>query len=107
MRSTLTENAMFDFLTSTEITIAAAVVGLGLGMSPIGTKITDWFKGIPADLRAALNGVEKTVVANVKVAQQTVVAALPQPAAKPPVPTVAAILAATPAVPAAPVAPAA
>ena len=90
---------MIPVLTGLEVNFIVGVVCLFVGMSPIGTKITDWIKGIPADLRAALNGVEKTVVSNVKVAQANVIATLPVPAVKP---VVVASAAPAPAAPAAP-----
>lgn len=76
-----------DYFTDFELAIAvnAAVFVAGVLFS---TKIKDFFKGIPSDLRTALNGVEKTTIANVKQAQAKVVAALPQPALKPPAPPV-------------------
>ena len=72
---------MLAEITSFEITLAVGVICLVLGVA-FSTKITDVFKGIPGDLRTALNGVEKATVANVKIAQATVVATLPQPVVK-------------------------
>lgn len=74
---------MFSFLTVFEGDLAIGVAAFIAGVI-LSTKVTDWFKGIPSDLRSALNGVEKTVVSNVKVAQANVVASLPIAAAKPP-----------------------
>jgi hypothetical protein len=76
---------MLAFLTNVEIDVIIGVVCFLVGLSPLGTKVTDFFKGIPSDLRSALNGVEATVVSNVKAAQTQVVASLPIPAAKQPV----------------------
>ena len=64
-----------------EIAAAVAVIAFILGVA-FSTKVTDVAKGIPSDLRTALNGVEKATVANVKIAQATVVATLPQPVVK-------------------------
>lgn len=79
---------MFSFLTALEINVIVAVVSLGVGLSPLGTKVKDWFKGIPSDVRTALNGVETTVSADIKTkvasAKAGVVAALPIPAPKTP-----------------------
>jgi hypothetical protein len=78
---------MFGFLTVAEGDIAVAVVCLVLGVA-FSTKIKDWFKGIPADVRTALNGVETSALSNVKAAQTHVLSqlatALP-PIVKPPV----------------------
>lgn len=93
---------MFSFLTVFEGDIAIGIACLVVGVL-FSTKITDFFKGIPGDLRTALNGVEQTTVANVKAAQASVIAKLPMPAAKAP----AAPLAPVTPVPAAPVPPAA
>ena len=72
---------MLAELTHVEITLAVGLICLVLGVA-FSTKITDLAKGIPSDLRTALNGVEKATVANVKIAQATVVATLPQPVVK-------------------------
>jgi 2-oxoglutarate dehydrogenase E2 component (dihydrolipoamide succinyltransferase) len=110
---------MLAFLTNVEIDVIIGVVSFLVGLSPLGTKVTDWVKGIPADVRTALNGVEKTTAANIKSsvasAKSHVLASLPVPAVKPAV-TAAVTVAAAPApaapapaapAPAAPAAPAA
>lgn len=78
---------MFSFLTVLEGNLVISAVSLAVGVFA-STKIKDWFKGIPADLRTALNGVEKTTIANVKEAQTKVIATLPQPPVKPAAPAV-------------------
>jgi len=100
---------MLSFLTDLEINFIVGVVSLGVGLSPIGTKITDWLKGIPADVRTALNGVEKTTAANIKTsvasAKSHVLASLPVPAVKVAVPVPAAPAVTAAVSPAAPPAP--
>lgn len=72
---------MLASLSTFEIAVAVAFVAFVLGVA-FSTRVTDLFKGIPSDLRTALNGVEKATVANVKIAQASVVATLPQPVVK-------------------------
>ena len=72
---------MLAEVTHVEIAFAVGVIAFVLGVA-FSTKVTDLFKGIPGDLRTALNGVEKATVANVKIAQASVVATLPQPVVK-------------------------
>jgi hypothetical protein len=102
---------MIPVLTDLEINLIVAVVVGGVCLSPLGTKLTDWFKGIPGDVRTALNGVEKTTTANIKAsvasAKAHALAALPVPAAKPVVVTAAVTAAAPAAAPPVPAAPAA
>lgn len=107
---------MFSFLTVLEGDFVIAGVCLVLGML-FKTKITDFFKGIPADVRTALNNVEKDTLAKIKGAQATVVATLPAPApakvalapapvaAAPATPALAPVAPLAPIAPVAPVAP--
>lgn len=70
---------MFSLLTDLEVNLIVGVLSAGAGMA-FKTKITDFFKGIPASLRTALNNVEADTIAKVKAAQASVVATLPSPA---------------------------
>ena len=67
---------MFSFLTDLELYLISSSASFVLGVI-FSTKITDWFKGVPTTLRAALNSVEKDTVVKVKAAQAAVVASLP------------------------------
>jgi|SRR6185312_4641206 len=100
---------MFSFLTALELNVVCVVGTAAVCLSPLGTKLKDWVKGIPADVRTALNGVEKTTAANIKTAAANahahVLASLPVPAVKPIAPAPVAPVAPPPAP--APVAPAA
>jgi len=52
------------------------------------TKIKDWFRGIPSDLRKGLNSIETAAITQVRTAQTQVVSSLtppPAPVVKPPV----------------------
>lgn len=71
---------MFDFFTQVQITIALCVASAILGMV-FKTKVTDFFKGVPASLRTALSAVEADTLAKVKAAQAQVLSTLPLPAA--------------------------
>jgi len=77
---------MLSFLTNVEIDVIIGVVCFLLGLSPLGTKATDWLKGIPSNVRTTLNGVETTVATNIKTAiadaENAVLSKLPVPAAK-------------------------
>ncbi len=55
-----------------------------------GPKVKDWFTGVPADLRAALKGVEAKAKADIAVATAKVITTLPAPPAvvKPAAPVV-------------------
>lgn len=77
-----------------ENAIVTGCIGLVCGML-FGPKIKDWLAGVPADLRAALNGVEAKAKADIASATTKVISTLPAP---PPV--------VKPAAPVAPVAPA-
>ena len=90
---------MFSFFTDLEINIIVGVVALVAGVV-FSTKITDTFKGIPSDLRTALNGVETTALSNLKAATPVVKKASPAAAAA--VAAAAATVAAAPAPAAAP-----
>ena len=72
---------MLAEVTHIEVAVVVGIIAFVLGVA-FSTKVTDLAKGIPSDLRTALNGVEKATVANVKIAQATVVATLPQPVVK-------------------------
>src|ERR1019366_6460870 len=72
---------MLAEVTHLEIAFAVGVIAFVLGVA-FATKVTDLFKGIPGDLRTALNGVEKATIVNVKIAQASVIATLPQPVVK-------------------------
>lgn len=74
---------MLDFLTNLEINIVVGAVAL-LGGVVFSTKIKDWFKGIPSQLRVAINSVETDSLAKIKAAQAQVLAQIapPVPAAK-------------------------
>jgi hypothetical protein len=74
---------MLAFFSDVQLVLIATTVGLVVGVV-FSTKVTDWFKGIPAELRTSLNQVETATVAKVKVATAGVVATLPTVA--PPVP---------------------
>jgi hypothetical protein len=67
---------MFSFLTNLEINLATNVVCLILGMV-FKTKITDFFKGIPAQARVALNQVEADTASKLRGAQAQVINSLP------------------------------
>lgn len=71
---------MLAFITNLEINLIVAAVSLLAGVL-FSTKIKDWFKGIPASLRSALNGVEQDTLAKVKAAQAQIVSTLPAPPA--------------------------
>lgn len=77
---------MFEpsLLTDFEVNVLVAAGGLACGMI-FKTKLTDWFKGIPSELRTALNSVETDTAAKLKSAvasaEAAVFAKLPQPAA--------------------------
>jgi len=64
---------MLDFVTNLEINIIVGAVALIAGVL-FSTKIKDWFKGIPSQLRAALNNVEADALAKVRGAQADVLA---------------------------------
>jgi hypothetical protein len=106
-----------SLLTDFEVNVIVAVVSGAVCLSPIGTKIKDWVKGVPSELRTALNNVETDTATKLKSAvasaEADVFSKLPQPAAKKvalpaPAAPVAAAPAATVVVPAAaPAAPAA
>ena len=73
---------MFNFFTSLEITVIVGVAAFVAGVV-FSTKVKDFLKGVPGDVRTGLNGVEANVVANIKAAQARVIADLPIHAAKP------------------------
>lgn len=75
-----------DFL----VNVAVAVVAGGVCLSPLGTKVKDFFKGIPSDVRTALNDVETDAVSKVKAA-----AAVAKAPAKKPTSAAAALVAAS------------
>jgi hypothetical protein len=81
------------------VNVAVAIVAGGLCLSPLGTKLKDLFKGVPSDLRTALNNVETDATAKFKAATA------PVPVKLPASPAAAAVAAAAAAV-AAPAAPA-
>lgn len=62
---------MFDFLTNFEITLACSAVTFGCGVA-FSTKITDFFKGVPADARAVLKSAETDIVGKLASARATV-----------------------------------
>lgn len=64
---------MIELLTDIVFVVpAAGVAGLVAGMY-FATPIKDFFKGIPADLRTALNNVEADAIAHVTAAKATLV----------------------------------
>jgi hypothetical protein len=65
-----------DFL----VNVAVALVAGGVCLSPLGTKIKDFFKGIPSDVRTALNDVEADAVSKVKAAAAAAKAPVKKPA---------------------------
>jgi pyruvate dehydrogenase E2 component (dihydrolipoamide acetyltransferase) len=80
---------MLSFLTDIEIDLIIGVVSLVAGVL-FSTKIKDTLKGVPSDLRTALNSVEADAVAKIKAAK----AATPV-AVKKPSPAAAALVAAS------------
>lgn len=64
---------MLDFITNLEINIIVGTVALICGVL-FSTKIKDWYKGIPSQLRSALGGVEADALAKIKQAQADVLA---------------------------------
>ena len=75
---------MFSFLTNFNLALGGAVIAFAAGVV-LSTKVKDFFKGIPAQARAALNNVEADTIAKIRGAQAQVLAQLPSaPAAKAP-----------------------
>ena len=60
------------FLTDFNLVLAGVAVAFVLGVL-FSTKIKDWFKGIPSDVRAGLNQVETAVRAKLTVAHAAAV----------------------------------
>lgn len=59
--------------TEFELIVASGAVGLVLGVL-LSTKIKDWFKGIPTDVRAGLTSVETAVRTKLTAAHTTTLA---------------------------------
>lgn len=79
---------MFSFLTSFELSLLFAFGTFVTGVV-FSQKIKDWFKGVPSDVRRALNNVETNALGNVKLASAKVLTQLtsalpPAPAVTPP-----------------------
>jgi len=75
---------MFSLLTNFNLVLGGAVIAFAAGVV-LSTKVKDFFKGIPAQARAALNNVEADTIAKIRGAQAQVLAQLPSaPAAKAP-----------------------
>lgn len=72
---------------STAMTYLTTVPALMLGSLIVGvlfsTQIKDFFSGVPAEVRTALNGVETATKAQISAAQSGVLATLPKPPAAP------------------------
>lgn len=64
---------MLDFITNLEINIIVGAVALICGVA-FSTKVKDWYKGIPSQLRAAISNVEGDALAKIKQAQADVLA---------------------------------
>lgn len=64
---------MKAFFTEFNLFLAAVAVAFVLGVV-FSTKIKDWFKGIPGDVRKGLNDVENAVRAKLAVSHATAVA---------------------------------
>lgn len=87
-----------SIFTDLVVNVIVGVVSAGVALSPLGTKLKDLFKGIPSDLRTALNNLETEAASKLKAATA------PAPVKLPASPAAAAVAAAavTLAVPAAP-----
>lgn len=94
---------MFEpsLFTDFTVNVIVAVVSGGVCLSPLGTKIKDFFKGVPSDLRTALGDVETDAVAKLKAAK-VVAAPVVKKAASPAAAIVAAAAASVAALPVAP-----
>jgi hypothetical protein len=90
---------MLSFLTDLQIDLVVAAVAFVAGVV-FSTKIKDWVKGVPAELRTALSGAETASLSAIETAQHDVLAKLL------PAPAVAKVAAAPVAKVAAPAAPA-
>ena len=89
------------FLTDFNLVLAGVAVAFVLGVL-FSTKIKDWFKGIPSDVRAGLNQVETAVRAKLTVAHAAAVTPAIAAVAAPPAAPVITGIAITEAAPAAP-----
>src|ERR1017187_3601466 len=90
-------------LTDFNLVVASVAVAFVLGVL-FSTKIKDWVKGIPSDVRAGLTQVETAVQAKLKAAHAAAVAPAIAAVAVPPAAPAAAVAAPTVAAPPAPVA---
>jgi hypothetical protein len=87
------------FLEYFNLTLVASFATFVVGVV-FSQKIKDWVSGVPAEVRAAMKGVEAAALGNVKVAQASVLAQLKT--ALPPLPTVTAAVTAPVVAPVAP-----
>lgn len=79
---------MFSFLTDLEVNLVVGVVSAIAGVV-FSTKITDFFQGIPAELRSALTSVKNDALAKVSAAKSSAISEVTGVVAKAPLPAAA------------------
>lgn len=95
---------MMSYLTTFNLLVAGLGVAFVAGVM-LSTKVKDFIKGVPAELRAALSATEKAALAEVSAAKSAAIAKVTgaKVAVAPAAPAAPVVAAAAPAAPAAPV----